>query len=156
MQWLYTSKLVVSDEEPHARDDKFALSNFEGKEYDAITTMFIFADSMMDISLQNSAMDLMRLTIVGASILPGTSVVKQAVYKTMEGSPLRRFLVDMHCSISSAQWLVKNSQGFSAEFLAEMVGKFATARELNEKVVNPKHAPKCCYHVHNDDVPTCK
>lgn len=158
LQWIYTGELVVSDEMAPATTDSDVSAHhaFYGVLYKIAIDLYIFADSMMDISLQNQVMDLLQATLFSSEVSLGLEEAKQMVGETMAKCPLRRLLVDSVCAHAEGDWFEIFGNDLPVEIMVELLAAFAAIRKSNKAAVCPTKAPKCTYHVHDEYHAACE
>lgn len=121
--WVYSSKVFsrrsLQEEEEDVKERRNA------DESSVLVRAYVFGKKVQDGDFQDAVIDALVHSIAmpdksGNCWYPGASQVDQAYKGTPEGSPLRRFLVDMYMFYSDSKWLHSPA---NVEFLTDLAGR---------------------------------
>jgi hypothetical protein len=150
IHWVYSGKIFsrksLQEEEEDVKERRSA------DESSVLVRAYVFGEKIQDGDFQDAIIDALVHSIAmpdksGKCWYPGASQVDQAYKGTPEGSPLRRFLVDMHMFYGDSKWLHGPE---NVEFLTDLAGRLLD--EKKSPIVWDPIKPTsigCHYHRHS-------
>lgn len=150
VHWMYTGEVIVVDRV----DDK---SGTAKESYGRIIQLYIAADRLENARLRNDTMTkLLERTRDGT--LPAVEAIRAAYQNTIEGSTLRRYVVDARHAQSaerSTMWLKSHREELPLDFIVDYANALALYKGTTQ-VPDARLQPKCWYHEHNGELPYCQ
>jgi len=150
LQWAVSGQVVISDEES-TLDNQW--THFTG-----LVELYILADKLGEIALQNKVIDEFRAMVKSLNIIPHHGIVDRLFAATPENCMLQKLILDRYT-------YTFKPEGFAADVvreLPEVFTKVLTAmgsQRLNgglQQGLPKDREARCYYHVHNEDTPACE
>ncbi|KAF1950265.1 hypothetical protein CC80DRAFT_554493 [Byssothecium circinans] len=141
LQLLYTGKMPIKAKTGR-HDEKVSR-----QEYDILVELYVLAEKFQDVETRNVAIDAMIAKSRIERSVPGMYNVQRVFDDTPEGSPLRKFVIDLCADIGSEQQLHTNCGLPPADFLFELSRKLLKMpfRDVSQHTVDS--CDPSTYHV---------
>lgn len=150
VKYLYSGKIHCKIDDGGTDDG----GSSNGKEYELLCGLFVFAEKVQDVSTQNAVMDALLCKYDSVDDqdqhwLPPDNVVAEVYSWISEGSPIRRFLVDVCTWASEPKLLMENSDNLPKDFLLELAAHLLGKHvETRHSLDIPAGTKSCDYHKH--------
>jgi hypothetical protein len=115
--------------------------------YDDLIELYTLADTLLDSTTADLVIDKIISSVHEQLLLPGMDDIKLIYATTVEGSPLRRLMVD-YCVYSEARRLPREKAEYPHEYLQEVVEKFMALKgePIQDVVYRPDPDDTSEYH----------
>lgn len=154
VQWTYAGRII--SRKVRAEEDSGTVDGRNAHEFDLLVGGFVFGEKVQDGDFKDAVIDALIHTIAtpddeGIRWYPTKKWVTMAYTGTPEGSPLRKFLVDMFTFNGEDKWLEGED---NVEFLVDVGQRLLAERKRADRKkqqpqdpTGPK-ASSCQYHHH--------
>ncbi|CAI6338471.1 unnamed protein product [Periconia digitata] len=151
--WLYSRKLPILPTPPtesNIEEDTCRSSLFGNppEHYHTLAHAYVLGERLLDIQFKNTVMDTYVLFARGATgsrYYPTNDHVRIIYDGTTEGSPIRKFLVDIWYCRGKVEW-IENDGDLPQEFLAAVVREMLRARQTTDNLSRPWKLTHTQYH----------
>lgn len=124
-----------------------------------IVQLWITADQLQDVHLQNKVVDEMLSMNTRRSDYAGPKTVSLAREHTTPDAPLRRLLIDEYLASNiGIDYMREHWSKYPSDFLRDLFAA-ALGAKRNPKAkqyIAPRLRHRCHYHIHNSDCPKCE
>lgn len=121
--------------------------------YAPVFGAFLARDVLESEGLRNDAMTELIRVERSQDRLASAATISHYWVKTAEGSPLRRWLVDLHASVANDRYLMQLAEKGPLELTQRVLERLVQIRNGAKNEI-PKVATACKYHDHKD-TPAC-
>jgi hypothetical protein len=117
----------------------------EVQRYDYLIELYTLVDRLLDSTTADLVIDKLISSVHERLLLPGLEDIKLVYATTVEGSPLRRLMID-YCVYSEAEHLTGPKDDYPHEYLQEVVEVFMALKEPIKDVYRPDPDDTSDYH----------
>jgi hypothetical protein len=114
--------------------------------YDPLIELYTLAEHLLDFTTADLVIDKIISSVHEKLLLPGLQDIKLIYATTVEGSPLRRLMVD-YCVFSETGGLSGPKENYPHEYLGDLVEKYMALKDVPIKDAYRSHPDnKADYH----------
>lgn len=150
LQWAFSGQIVIMDDELTV--DTIDLY------FTKLVELYILADKIGDIALQNNVVDQVLGIITSFNRIPQDPVIQRVFAGTPEDCRLQKLILDQYTYETSDTVFSVDMIRTNAALFAKVLT--AMTNQRHEGGLKPgfpqERKAKCYYHVHNEDTPACK
>ncbi|PVI07048.1 hypothetical protein DM02DRAFT_609425 [Periconia macrospinosa] len=149
--WLYCGKLAILPAENDNNNSIAGNSSTLGtppEHYHTLAYAYVLGERLLDVRFKNTIMDTYVLFARGGTgprYYPSNEEIRIIYDGTVEGSPIRKFLVDIWYCRGKLEWIEKDSD-LPQEFLAAVVKEMLRVRATTDNLSRPWKLTHTQYH----------